>query len=238
MDVKQSVAFVTGANRGLGLAFVKALKAAGASKIYAGMRSTKGFSMDGVTAIQLDVTNTAEIERAAAECGDVTLLINNAGIARGTSFTGTDSIDAARAELETNYFGPLQIARAFKPVLARNHGGALVNVLSVLSWLNVPSVATYSASKAAAWSLTNGLRGELREQGTLVLAVHVGYMDTEMASHIEGPKSRPEDVAKKVLAAIENSEQEVLVDEVSLRVHSGLSGRPAIYLTYGSPQTA
>jgi NAD(P)-dependent dehydrogenase (short-subunit alcohol dehydrogenase family) len=238
MNVKNSVVLVTGANRGLGLAFIKAFKAAGASKIYAGMRSTRDFSMPGVIAVQLDVTSSADIERAAAELGDVNLLINNAGIALGASFTGTDTIDAARAELETNYFGPLNLVRAFKPLLEKNGGGAVVNVLSVLSWLNVPQVATYSASKAAAWSLTNGLRAELSEQGTQVVGVHVGYMDTDMASHIQGPKARPEDVVKKVLAALENGQDEVLADDLSAQVHQGLSANPAIYLTYRSAQPA
>jgi NAD(P)-dependent dehydrogenase (short-subunit alcohol dehydrogenase family) len=121
-------------------------------------------------------------------------VVSNAGIAGGGSLLGT-SLDAARAEMETNFFGPVNVTRVFAPVLARNGGGAVVNVLSVLSWLALPSTGTYSASKAAAWSFTHSSRAELGEQGTHVVAVHVGYMDTDMAAEVEGPKSDPADVA-------------------------------------------
>jgi NAD(P)-dependent dehydrogenase (short-subunit alcohol dehydrogenase family) len=230
MELKDSVALITGANRGLGLAFVNALKAAGAKKIYAAVRDPSSVSIDGVEVIKLDVTSQADIAAAAKQCRDVNLVINNAGIARGTSFSVEGTIEAARAEMETNYFGPLFVARAFQPILKANGGGALVNVLSVLSWLNFPSVATYSASKAAAWSLTNGLRGELREQNTLVVAVHVGYMDTDMASHVDGPKSAPKDVVAKVLAAVAAGDEEVLADDISNQVKLGLGATPGVYL--------
>jgi len=170
MKVRNSVAFVTGANRGLGLAFTRALLAGGARKVYGGARDPDSITLPGIVPVRLDVADAASIEAAAAACGDVDLLINNAGIARGRSFLGAGAIEAARAELETNYFGPLLTSRAFAPILARSGGGAIVNVLSVLSWINISSSATYSASKAAAWSLTNGLRSELEAGGGEALA--------------------------------------------------------------------
>ncbi len=230
MKIENSVAFVTGANRGLGLAFAKALLAGGARKVYAAARDPDSVTLPGVIPVRLDVTNTDEIEAAARAGGDVDLLINNAGIARGVGLLGPDSVRAARAELETNYFGPLEVSRAFAPILARNGGGAIVNVLSALSWVSFPSSSTYSVSKAAAWSLTNGLRNELRPQGTQVLALHVGYMDTDMAAHIDAPKSRPEDVVKFTLQTLEAGGEEALADEVSRSVKKGLSAERGVYL--------
>ncbi|WP_294769559.1 SDR family oxidoreductase [uncultured Rhodoferax sp.] len=228
MQVKNAVVLVTGANRGLGQAFVNALLEAGAAKIYAAARNPASITLAGVTPIQLDVTNAADIAAAAARCTDVTLLINNAGIGRGSSFLAPGSADAARAELETNFFGPLALSQAFAPALKANGGGAIVNVLSVLSWLNLSPAATYSASKAAAWSLTNGLRGELRGQGTQVVGVHVGYMDTDMTRGLDAPKANPLDVARQTLAAVEAGQDEVLADELSRGVKQGLSA--SVYL--------
>jgi NAD(P)-dependent dehydrogenase (short-subunit alcohol dehydrogenase family) len=235
MKIQNVVAFVTGANRGLGEAFAKALLAAGAHKVYAGARDPDSVTLPGVTPIRLDVTRPEEIAAAARECGDVDLLINNAGISRGgEGFLAAGGLEAARAEMETNYFGPLGVAKEFAPILGRNGGGAIVNVLSVLSWVTFPRVAGYSASKAAAWSLTNGLRNELRGQGTQVLGLHVGYMDTDMARHVEGPKSRPEDVVAQVLAALEAGGEEVLADELSRNVKKGLAAEPGVYM--GAPR--
>jgi len=228
MQVKNAVVLVTGANRGLGQAFVNALLEAGAAKIYAAARDASSITLSGVTPIQLDVTNAADIAAAAAQCTDVTLLINNAGIGRGSSFLASNSADAARAELETNFFGPLALTQAFAPILKANGGGAIVNVLSVLSWLNLSSAATYSASKAAAWSLTNGLRGELHGQGTQVVGVHVGYMDTDMTRGLDAPKADPLDVARQTLAAVDAGQSEVLADELSRGVKQGLSA--SVYL--------
>jgi len=230
MRIKNSVAFVTGANRGLGLAFAKALLAGGARKVYAAARDPQSIALPGVTRIRLDVTNADEIAAAAHEARDVDLLINNAGIARGTSFLGSDAIGAARAEMETNYFGPLLVSRAFAPVLAANGGGAILNVLSVLSWLSFPSSATYGASKAAAWSLTNGLRNELAAQGTQVAGLHVGYMDTHMAADISSPKSQPEHVVRLALEALETGAEEILADEISRSVKRGLSNERGVYI--------
>ncbi|HEY1941696.1 MAG TPA: SDR family oxidoreductase [Roseiarcus sp.] len=231
MKIANSVAFVTGANRGLGLAFAKALLAGGARKVYAGARDPRSVKLPGVTPVRLDVTDPATIAEAAATCADVNLLINNAGIATGSALLGADAIEAARRELEVNYFGPLRMSRAFAPVLAGNGGGAIVNVLSALSWVSMPAWATYSASKSAAWSLTNGLRNELAAaQGTQVVALHVGYIDTDMTAGVDGTKSRPEDVVRAALEALEAGRDEALADEAARFVKKGLSAEPGVYL--------
>ncbi len=231
MKVQDSVSLVTGANRGLGLAFARALLAGGARKVYAAARDPASVTLPGVEAIRLDVTRPEEVDAAARTLGDVTLLVNNAGISRGSGFLGDDGLLAVRAEFDTNFFGPLQMSRAFAPILARNGGGAIVNVLSALSWVSFPTSSTYSASKAAAWSLSNGLRHELRGQGTQVLALHVGFMDTDMVRHIAAPKSKPEDVVAQTLAALEAGKSEVLADAVSRRIKQTLSDEPGCYLS-------
>jgi NAD(P)-dependent dehydrogenase (short-subunit alcohol dehydrogenase family) len=230
MKIKDSVALVTGANRGLGLAFTKALLAGGARKVYAAARDPASVKQPGVQPVRLDVIQPEQVEAAARELGDVNLLINNAGIIRGSGFLTPDGLDATRAELETNFFGPLLTARAFAPILAKNGGGAIVNVLSVLSWVSLSTSSSYSASKAAAWSLSNGLRNELRGQGTEVLSLHVGFMDTDMVRNVAAPKAQPDDVVKQVLAALEEGKSEILADDVSRRIKQNLSAEPGIYL--------
>jgi NAD(P)-dependent dehydrogenase (short-subunit alcohol dehydrogenase family) len=224
MKLKNAVVFVTGANRGLGRAFAQAALAAGAAKVYAAARDPASVDLPGVVPIALDVTDAAQVASAAAQCADVTLLINNAGISRQSSLLGAgDGMAAARAELETNFFGPWALTRAFAPALQANGGGAVLNVLSVLSWVTLPPVATYSASKAAAWSLSNGLRNELKAQGTQVTSLHVGYMDTDMTRGLEAPKASPADVARLALEGIEAGAFEVLADDVSRQVKHSLS---------------
>ena len=230
MKIKDSVALVTGANRGLGLAFTQALLAGGARKVYAAARDPASVKQAGVVPVRLDVTNAEQVASAAAELGDVTLVINNAGIIRSSGFLGENGVEAVRAELETNFFGPVHVSRAFAPILGRNGGGAIVNVLSALSWVAFPASSTYSASKAAAWAFSNGLRNELRSQGTQVLALHVGYMDTDMVRDVAAPKSKPEDVARQTLEALEAGQSEILADEVSRRIKQNLSAEPGVYL--------
>jgi NAD(P)-dependent dehydrogenase (short-subunit alcohol dehydrogenase family) len=230
MNLQNAVVLVTGANRGLGQAFVDALRAAGVRKVYAGARDPSTITLAGVVPVRLDVTDAADIAAAVHACPDLTLLINNAGISRGSSLLAPGSAEAARAELETNFFGPLALSQAFAPVLKANGGGAIVNVLSVLSWLSLPGVATYSASKSAAWSLTNGLRNELRAQGTRVVGVHVGYMDTDMTKGLDAPKASPHDVVAQVLAALESGVDEVLADDLSRQVRQGLAAPRGVYL--------
>ena len=147
------------------------------------------------------MTNDDDIANAARTCTDVSIVVNNAGILRQSASLADGGIEAARAEMETNYFGSMRMARAFAPILRDNGGGALVNVLSVLSFISMPQGATYSASKSAAWSLTNALRIELRRQGTLVVAVHAGFIDTDMAAGVSGEKVSPESVAKQIVTA-------------------------------------
>jgi NAD(P)-dependent dehydrogenase (short-subunit alcohol dehydrogenase family) len=232
MKIRDSVVFVTGSNRGIGLAFVQGLLASGARKVYAAARNPQSITPDGVHRVRLDVTNRDTIAAAASECTDVNLLINNAGIALWTGFLGHDAVEAARLETETNYFGPLLLSRAFAPLLAKNGGGVIVNILSVLSWVAVRSAGTYSASKAAAWALTNWLRTGLREQGTRVLGVHAGPVDTDMASELTLPKVKPEEVVRQVLSAIEAGRDEVLADDMTRQVKAGLSEEDGIYLNF------
>lgn len=231
MKIKDSVALITGANRGLGLAFAKALLAAGARQVYAGARDPSTVpALPGLVPVRLDITNADDVAAAARACADVTLLINNAGIAQGGSFLSPQGTDVARSQLDTNFFGTLAMARAFAPVLKANGGGVLVNMLSILSWVSMSSTSAYSASKAAAWSLTNGLRNELRAQGTQVVGVHAAFIDTDMARHIQAPKTRPEDVAAQTLQAIEDGREEVLADSLTRQVKSALSAESGIYL--------
>jgi NAD(P)-dependent dehydrogenase (short-subunit alcohol dehydrogenase family) len=221
MNINGSTALVTGANRGLGAALCRALIERGAAKVFAAARQPELVDMPGVIPLRLDITSTADIAAAVEQCGDVDLLINNAGISTGTS--ALSGSDAGRQEFDTNVFGPLEVSRAFAPTLAANDGGAIVNVLSVLSWFSAPGSAMYSAAKAASWSLTNSLRQELLAQHTHVLALHVGYMDTDMTAGIDAPKSSPEVVAARTLDGLEADAFEVLADDVSRHVRAQLS---------------
>lgn len=230
MKIKGSVAFVTGANRGLGLAYAQALLAAGARKVYAGARDPSTIALAGVVPVRLDVNNADDVAAAAELCSDVDIVINNAGIIGGTPLLADDGDAALRGVMETNLYGILNISRAFAPVLRANGGGALVNMLSALSWVSLAQSAAYSVSKAAAWALTNGLRNELRGQGTLVVAVHAGYIDTDMVKSVTAPKTRPEDIAKTVIEGIEADSPEVLADDTARHVKQGLAASPPIYL--------
>ncbi len=228
MEVRDSVALVTGANRGLGAAFTRGLLAAGARTVYAGVRNPDAAVMPGAVPVRLDVTDPAQVAAAAARLRDVTLVVNNAGVYHPAKALDPEVDAALRDDLETNVFGTLAVARAFAPVLAANSGGALVNVLSVASWRSLPGFAAYGASKAAAWHLTNSLRLELNEQGTLVVAVHVGFIDTDMAAAVSAPKTAPDDVVAQVLTALREGRDEVLADEVSRGVKAGLGAEPRV----------
>jgi NAD(P)-dependent dehydrogenase (short-subunit alcohol dehydrogenase family) len=228
MRIAGSTALVTGAGRGLGAVLVESLLARGAATVYAGARDPRTVANKDprVVPLHLDVTDLATIRAAAERAGDVDLLINNAGVAGNGSLLSGDP-ERARAELETNFWGPVTVLRAFAPVLARNGGGAAVNVLSALSWLTSPLTGSYSASKAAAWSFTGSARAELRGQGTQVVGVHLGYMDTGMVAHLDVPKIAPVDVARQILDAVEDGTEEVLADLPSERAKAALSGAPA-----------
>lgn len=230
MKLDNAIVLITGANRGLGLAFAREALARGARKVYAGARNPASITLAGVEAIQLDVTRPEDVAAALRRCGDVTLLINNAGIAAVGGFLAADSIESARAQFETNFFGPLRLSQVFAPVLAANGGGAILNVLSVASWISSPLLAVYGASKSAAWALTNGLRNELRAQNTQVLGMHVGFVDTDLTSALEVPKSSPVVVVRRTLDALEAGADEVLADDAARQIKQGLSAEPAIYL--------
>ena len=223
MQISNTIALVTGANRGLGLAFSRELVRRGAVRVYGAARHPDQVTESAVTPVGLDITDQDQVAAVAARCSDVSLLVNNAGVMRASTFTGAPNLDAARAEMETNYFGTLAMCRAFAPVLAANGGGAIVNMLSVTSFYNNPFNSSYGASKAAGWSLTNGIRLELHHQGTLVVAVHAGFIDTDMAALASGPKDSPEDVVRQALDAVESGQVEVLADERTRTVKANLS---------------
>lgn len=225
MRVADSVALVTGAGRGLGRAFARELVERGAKTVYAAARDPATVTEPSVIPIALDITEPDHVAQVAGQCSDVSLLVNNAGVMTLSPFLEAPSMDGARLEMETNYFGTLAMCRAFAPVLAANGGGALVNMLSVVSWFTNPVNGSYCASKAAAWSMTNGVRIELARQGTLVVAVHAGFIDTDMASDLTGPGDRkisPGDVARQVFDAVEAGQTEVLADGRTRRVKAAL----------------
>ena len=216
---------MTGANRGLGRALMRRLRESGCARVYAGTRHLDSLDAVGINdAIQLDITKPEQVAAAAARCQDVDLLINNAGIARFTPLLGCATTDNARAEMETKLFGTLAMCRAFAPILAQNNGGALVNILSVVSWFNAPMQGSYCASKSAEWSPTKAVRFELRDRGTLVAGVYSGYIDTDMTAALTLAKSSPDDIAKRVLTGIENHEEEILADEHAQTLGSQLLG--------------
>ncbi|MGA0569148.1 SDR family oxidoreductase [Variovorax sp. VNK109] len=230
MKIKDSVVFITGANRGLGLAFAKEALARGAKRVYAAARDPSTIKLEGVVPVKLDVTDAAQVAAAAQACGDVTFVINNAGIADFGGFLTDPSLDSARRQLETNFFGLVRVSQAFAPVLAAHGGGALLNILSIASWINRPALGTYGATKSAAWAATNGLRHELREQGTLVSGLHVGFIDTDLTTGIDAPKLTPAEVVNTALDGIEAGIEEILADDNTRKVKASLSSPQAAYL--------
>ena len=239
MKIRDSVAFVTGAEPGNRFGVRAGVgRGGGAQGLRRGKRPGKHLHRWGREGAPGCDDSPRRLPLAARRAADVTLLINNAGIALWTGFLGSDSVRAARSEMETNYFGPLELARAFAPILAKNGGGAIINMLSVLSWVSVPSGGTYSASKAAAWALTNWLRTDLKKQGTQVLAVHVGPVDTDMTRQLTFPKVKPVEVVRQTLGALEAGRPEVLVDELTRTVKAGLSSDAAVYLDFDPSRRA
>jgi len=230
MNIENSVVLVTGANRGIGLAFARELLARGARKVYAAARDPATVTMPGVQALRLDVTKPEEIAAAAQTAADVNLVINNAGIAQLGGFLAPDSEAVARRLFETNFFGVLNMSQAFAPVLKANGGGALLNVLSMASWVNGGELAAYSASKSAAWSLTNALRHELAGQNTQVLGLHMAYVDTDLTRGFDVPKSSAEAIVQRALDGLAAGADEVLADALTQQVWQGLTAQRPVYL--------
>jgi NAD(P)-dependent dehydrogenase (short-subunit alcohol dehydrogenase family) len=223
MEIKGSVALVTGANRGIGRAFARALIDHGAKRVYAGVRDPAGVSDPDVVPVRLDVTDEESVASAAFIASDVSIVVNNAGVGGASTKLLEGAFDGARQAMEVNYFGTWAVARAFAPVLARNGGGALVNMLSVASWVGQPEFPGYAASKAAQWSLTDALRKALRAQGTLVVGVHAGFVDTDLSAWTDAPKISAGTVAELTMDALLRDQAEVLADEQSRSVKAALS---------------
>jgi NAD(P)-dependent dehydrogenase (short-subunit alcohol dehydrogenase family) len=221
-----SVVLVTGANGGIGTELVQQALARGASKVYATARTPREWGDERIVALPLDVTDTGSIDAVLAAASDTTVLINNAGVTPPSASLLDVTEADIRATVETNFFGPLLLARAFAPVLAgavadARPGGVLVDVHSVASWYGFGGI--YSASKAALWAATNALRLELAPRGVHVVGVHMGFVDTPMAAYAAGPKLAPADLVSQVYDAVEAGEYEVIGDAFTARVKAGLS---------------
>jgi NAD(P)-dependent dehydrogenase (short-subunit alcohol dehydrogenase family) len=223
MKIAGSVALVTGAGRGLGQVFARELVSRGAAKVYGAARDPAVVTEPGVTPVALDITDPERVAQVAAQCADVSLLVNNAGVMKASPFIGAPGLDAARLEMETNYFGTLSMCRAFAPVLAAAGGGAIVNMMSVTSFYSSPLNGSYGASKAAEWAMTNGIRMELSRHGTLVVGVHASFIDTDMAEGIDAPKISPQAVAGQTFDAVEAGQAEVLADDRTRQIKAELS---------------
>ncbi len=221
MDINGKTALVTGANRGLGRHLAAQLRDRGAT-VYAAARNPAAVDLPGVTPVALDIADPASVAAAAAATSGVAILVNNAGSSTGSSLLTGDWADI-RLEMDTHFFGTLAVIRAFAPQLAAQENSAVLNILSALSWLTFPGTGAYCAAKSAEWSLTNALRLELAPQGTRVSSLHVGYMDTDMTTNIDAPKSDPAVIAKLAIDGIEAGDAEIIADEVSRQVQAGLS---------------
>ncbi|WP_086668822.1 SDR family oxidoreductase [Lentzea kentuckyensis] len=228
MDLSTSTVLVSGANRGFGRALAAELLERGAT-VYAGARDPGSVDLPGAKPIALDITDAASVQAAAQATGDVTVLINNAGASTGADLLAAE-LDDIRLEMDTHYFGTLSMVRAFAPQIAANGGGAVLNVLSGLSWISFPEIGAYCAAKSAAWSLTNSLRVQLAGQRIRVSSLHVGYMDTDMAAGVTAEKSDPADIARIALDGIAAGDYEILADNVSRQAQAALAaGVSAIY---------
>lgn len=228
MNIADQIALVTGANRGIGREFVLELLERGVSKVYATARRPESIDFDDsrVVPLRLDLLDHESIVAVSAIANDVTLLVNNAGISTGAALV-TGDIAEIRREMDTHFWGTLDVIREFSPVLAANGGGAIVNVLSALSWFAGPGTGSYSAAKAAEWNMTNGVRLELAAQGTLVQGVLLGAADTDIAAGYDGPKIDPRDVPRQSLDGLAVGSIEVVVDDWTAMVKDSLASDPA-----------
>ncbi|MCR2816481.1 SDR family oxidoreductase [Microbacterium jiangjiandongii] len=225
MNVTQQVALVSGANRGIGRQFVLELLERGASRVYATARRPETLDFDDarVVPLHLDLLDHASVVAAAEVATDVTLLINSAGISSGAQLVTSDLAEIRR-EMDTHFWGTLDVIRAFSPVLAVNGGGAIVNVLSALSWFVSPGAGAYGAAKAAEWNMTNGVRLELASQGTLVQGVLLGAADTDMMAGYDGPKIDAREVPRAAFDGLARGDIEVIVDEWTAMVKESVAG--------------
>ena len=221
VNINGATAKVTGGQRGLGQAFVRELLDQGATKVYVTARNPRPSQDPRIVPVALDVTDAASVSALADLAGDVAIVINNAGVGGSGPLLQTD-LDDIRAVFETNVFGAIRVAQAFAPALARNGGGALVDIHSALSW--IAGAGAYGASKAAFWSVTNSLRLELAAQGTLVVGVHLGYADTELTAAVTAPKLDPREVARAVVDGVAQNLTEVLVDDASRYFKQAVAG--------------
>ncbi len=213
--IEGAVALVTGANRGIGRALTEALLSRGVKKVYATARNPEALGAlrdDRLVALRLDVTDANQIRAAAEAASDVELVFNNAGVALASGIADPTDLGQAWREMEVNYFGPLQLLQRLAPTLAKNGGGAVVNVGSVAGLTNIPFLPTYSASKAALHSLTQAARILLGAQGTSVFGVYAGPVDTDMARELAMPKTSPRDVAFAILDGIEAGQEDIFPD--------------------------
>ncbi|WP_405231462.1 SDR family oxidoreductase [Lentisalinibacter salinarum] len=235
MDIEGAAAIVTGGNRGIGEGFVRALLEAGAARVYVGARDTAAAQHlaeefgDRAVPVALDVTDEAQVAAAAAECTDVSIVVNNAGVFAARLLIGADDMSGARQEMEVNYFGTLAMCRAFAPVLAANGGGAIVNVLSAAALTNIPNMGGYGPSKTATRFLSAGVRAEVADQGTQVTALIVGSVDTRMAAHVAGQKEQPIDIGRAGVKAIRKNIDEMDTDWMATSVRARIAMDPKGY---------
>jgi NAD(P)-dependent dehydrogenase (short-subunit alcohol dehydrogenase family) len=227
MNITNQIALVTGANRGIGREFVLELLERGASKIYATARrpETIDFGDDRVVPLRLDLLDHDSVVAAAARAQDVTLVVNNAGISTGASLV-TGELSEIRREMDTHFWGTLDVIRQFAPVLATNGGGAIVNVLSALSWFAAPGSGSYAAAKAAEWNMTNAVRLELASQSTFVQGVLLGAADTDISAGYDGPKIDPRDVPRASFDGLATGAIEIIVDDWTAMVKASLATDP------------
>jgi NAD(P)-dependent dehydrogenase (short-subunit alcohol dehydrogenase family) len=214
MQYEGSVAFVTGTNRGLGRALVEELLARGARRVYAASRNGEAHADPRVVPLKLDITDSAQVREAAAAAPDVELLVNNAGRNTAHSVIQGD-LELLRRDFDVNVHGTLEITRAFVPTLAAAKQAAIVNILSALSFVNMPMVGGYSASKAAMWSITQALRAELRSKNIRVHGAFPGVIDTDMSRNVPMAKASPQDVARAVLDGVAAGQNDIATDPMS-----------------------
>ncbi|RYY77172.1 MAG: SDR family NAD(P)-dependent oxidoreductase [Gammaproteobacteria bacterium] len=231
-SIQDKTILVTGANRGIGEALVKELVARGAGRVYAAARNTASLAElvaqapEVIVPVQLDVTNAADISSLANDITSLDVLINNAGIANFSNFSGESTLSIAASEMATNYFGPVNLTHAFLPTLHKSSAAAVINVSSVAGIANFPTLGPYSASKAAVHSFTQGLRAELRKAGIFVQGVYPGPVDTDMTKDFETDKASPAEVAKSVLTGLQQGDEDVYPDAFAQQMYAIYNQNP------------